>query len=366
MGRVDETPTGFSRSPSERKPRRPRRIPLLVLGSALALCGAEVGLRGFVALAHPSIYELDPRLGWRHAARIERRTVNERGERVLFCTDARGLRATPYPSERTPGRARVLFVGDSFTQGAQVEEQDLFTTAIARELPGVEVWNTSVGGWSTVQEFLWLRAEGTALRPDLVVRVLSDHDLEDNVVPYHAGLGPRPYARLGAAGEVEVVEAIEVGPFARFLMPAPGRWWLYRHSALYRSLLKNLFLPVKAEELGQLQEAERNAVPEVESRAVMADMLRRVEAVVRAAGARTAIVAIPTREQAAAAASPDHAWMAARCGALGVPFLSLTEALAAKSDSGEPAYFERDIHLTRTGHQLVARPLVSFLRAALP
>ncbi len=366
MDRIERTPTGSSRTPCKPTPRGLRRIPLLVLGLALGLFGAELGLRGFVALDHPPIHELDPRLGWRHAARVERKTRNESGEPVLFRTDARGLRATAIPNERAPGSARALFVGDSFTEGAQVEEQDLFTTATARELPGVEVWNASVGGWSTVQEFLWLRDEGTALRPDLVVLVVSDSDFQDNLIPFLAGLGPRPYARLTAAGEVEVVEAIEVGPFARFLMPAPGRWRLYRHSALYRSLLKNVFLPLKGEELARIQEEERNAVPEASTRAVMADLLGRIEAVARAGGARTAIVAIPTREQAAAAAAPVHEWMAARCAALGVPFLSLTEALAANPDSGEPAYFARDIHLTRTGHRLVVRPLLPFLRAALP
>ncbi len=347
--------------------RRPLRWALLVpLGLLLALCGAEFGLRLIVALHHPPLYELHERLGWRHAPGLDRQLRDELGTAVAWRTDSRGLRATPFPAARTLGRARALFVGDSFTEGSQVTEDDLFTVRVARAVTGIEAWNAAVGAWGTVQELFWLQDWGMDLRPDLVVLVMYDNDLQDNLVPYYAGIGPRPHARVDAGGRLEIVEAFDIHSFSRFLMPAPGRWWLYQHSALYRSIHKNLFLPYRGEDLDRIQEDERRALPKAEALAVMDELLQRMEALVRAGGARLAVTAIPTREQAAAGSAPEHAWIQARCAAIGVPFLSLLDSLAPGSEQEGPCYFARDIHLTRVGHRRVAEALAPFVRANLP
>lgn len=326
----------------------------------MSLVVLELALRVWTGLATPPLYELCDHLGWQHTASVDRELDVEGGQRVRFTTDGRGLRATPHGEARVPDRRRVLFVGDSFTQGSQVAAHELFTVRIERELERTECFNAGVGGYSTLQELRALPAQLTAYAPDVVVLVVYENDFQDNLMPYFSGLGPRPHLRVHG-DTVDVVDPPDVSPFERFLMPAPGAWWWYRHSALYRALHKNLFLPARGVELAQLEQQERAALPEVDQRTAMAWLLERLVATVRAAKATLTVAAIPTRDQCKAGAAASHEWLARRCQDAGVPFVSLLGALG----DVERAYFAMDIHLTAHGHELVAKALRPAVEAAV-
>ena len=331
-------------------------------GSLLAVAVAELALRVWAAVVNPPLYELDDRLGWRPARELERDVVVEGGRRVRVATDARGLRATPHVDARAPGRARVLVVGDSFTQGAEVAADELFTVRMERALPATEVWNAGVGGYSTVQQALALPEQLAAYRPDLVVVVVFENDFQDNLMPYYSGLGPRPHVRV-RDGVVELVATADPAPFERFLLPVPGAMWWYEHSALYRTLHKHLFVPPRAVQLDQLERAERAAVSEHDQRAAMAWALARLATSARAAAAGLLVAAIPLREHAAGAEPASHPWLEQRCRELQVPFVSLHGPLHRAGV--DRVYFATDIHLTAQGHEVVAGALAPRAAEAL-
>jgi lysophospholipase L1-like esterase len=350
--------------PSPPPRRRSAGVRLAAAAGALlvALGLAEAALAVWTGRVTPALYRLDDRLGWVHAPGVDRTVAVEGGGTARFRTDARGLRATPHADERAADRRRVLFVGDSFTEGSQVEEDELFSRRLERQLPGVECWNAGVGGYSTLQSLLALPDQLEAWRPDVVVLTVYDNDLQDNLMPYFAGLGPRPCARLvGAAVQIE--PEAPVGTFERFLMPAPGALWLYEHSALYRTLHKHLFLPARGRALHELETSERAGLPVADQRMVMACLLQQLAGTVRAQRARLVVAAIPTREQAAAGACELHDWLAAQCLDVQAPFRSLLPELARAGAAN--AYFAFDIHLTATGHAAVAEGLLSILREAV-
>jgi lysophospholipase L1-like esterase len=365
---VAQTPSirrrAVTRPPASPSPRRRFgvRLAAAAVGVVAALAAAEIGLAIWTASTSPPLYRLDDRLGWVHAAGVDRALDVVDGRRVRFRTDARGLRATPHAEARTAGRRRVLFVGDSFTEGSQVEDDELFSRRVEAALPHVESWNAGVGGYSTLQVLLALPGQLAAWRPDLVVLTVFDNDLQDNLMPYFSGLGPRPYVQVRGEA-VELVATAPTGPFERFLMPAPGALWLYEHSALYRALHKNLFLPSKGAALHALETQERAAIPAAAQRTAMAHLLAQVVAATRAGEAKLLVAAIPTREQAAAGDAANSQWLAERCAALAVPFCPLQGPLAAAGAAN--AYFDKDIHLTARGHEVVAAALLPPLREAL-
>ncbi len=350
------------KTPAAARRRLGVRALAVVLALAASLALAEAALSLWTARRSPAMYRLDPALGWAHAAEVDRAVEVEGGGTARFRTDARGLRATAHPDERAPGRRRALFVGDSFTEGSQVDDEQLFTRRLERDLGGVECWNAGVGGYSTVQTLLALPAQLARWRPDLVVLQVYDNDLQDNLMPYYSGLGPRPYARVDG-GAVRIEATAPHGAFERFLLPAPGALWLYEHSALYRSLHKNLFVPAKWRELQAMEEGERGALPVADRRLAMQKLLADVAATVRAQGAALVVVAIPTRDEARAGACELHGWLAAECSRLGAPFVS-TLPLLAREDVAT-TYFGKDIHLTARGHEVVAEALLPTLREAL-
>src|SRR5262249_36197114 len=127
---------------------------------------------------------------------------------------------------------RVLMLGDSFTEGVQVGEGDVVSAQLERIDPRLEVLNAGVGGYGTVQEYLYLRNEGLRFRPDLVLVMFFVTDLDDTCLSYDGGFGPRPYAELHGRN-VEIVERLDPTAFQRFIIPIPFGVWLSRHSYLY-------------------------------------------------------------------------------------------------------------------------------------
>ena len=94
--------------------------------------------------------------------------------------NSKGLRGPEIPYSKPDGKDRVLVVGDSFTFGAQVEEDETFVARLGAYLhagdaqagiePGsVETINAGVDGWNTINELSWLKAEGIKYAPDMVI-----------------------------------------------------------------------------------------------------------------------------------------------------------------------------------------------------
>src|SRR5262245_11904308 len=133
-------------------------VNIALVATSLALCVLllEGGLRVYADLVFPKMMILDDLLGWRHAKNVKRAFRNEIGEQILVVLDELGNRGSGHPKERREGKYRILVVGDSFTEGVQVSESDVFTAQLENADPHLEVINAGVGGYGTVQEYLYL------------------------------------------------------------------------------------------------------------------------------------------------------------------------------------------------------------------
>lgn len=161
----------------------------LTLGSALAalLC-AEAGARllGFGAPPRPQrqgeiAFELVADAALQYVNRPDCRfeTVYAWGDRrpplvVRGTTNALGFRG-PVPAAERTGALRIACIGDSYTFGEGVGDDETWpaqlATALARERPGesFEVLNCGVNAYDTRQEVRLLETRVLALQPDLVL-----------------------------------------------------------------------------------------------------------------------------------------------------------------------------------------------------
>jgi lysophospholipase L1-like esterase len=96
--------------------------------------------------------------------------------------NAAGLRdgeETPLP--KPAGELRVLVLGDSFSFGNGVADDDTYAEVLERELRArglpARVLNAGVQGYDVHQEADWLRERGLALQPDAIVVGLYENDL---------------------------------------------------------------------------------------------------------------------------------------------------------------------------------------------
>ena len=323
---------------------------LLLFGSLLATGLAEVSLRVINALFHPPIYELDERLGWRHRALCDRKLTNEIGRDIRFVTNQQRHRISPL-QEPKQGRL-VLFVGDSFTEASPVEAKEAFPALVAADIAGVTHCNAGVGGYSTLQQLLALKSELQAIAPSMVVVTIYENDFVDNLMPYFSGLGPRPHLNL-SADNIRTVTDLDINEFEHYLQPAWGAFWLYQHSAIYRSIHKNLFLPRQSHALARREEHARSLFSTADLRRAMHHLLSQMVDTVNSFGAELLITAIPTRDAVRSGEALSHNWLKTTCAELGVPFLSLLDAL--RNETAEQAYFTKDIHLTKAGHSCIAK-----------
>ena len=100
---------------------------------------------------------------------------------VAMRFNAAGMRDVDHSAVKAPGAVRVVVLGDSVAAGLGVPFEETFVRRLGPLLETslgrpVEVIAAAVPGWNTVAERNYLRAEGLALQPDVVLVVYVTND----------------------------------------------------------------------------------------------------------------------------------------------------------------------------------------------
>jgi len=107
-------------------------------------------------------------------------TVVESPEfRIHVHTNALGFRERRLPGPKAPGTRRIVVVGDSFTYGYGVEEDEAYPRVLEGLLPGVEVVNLGVPATCPLDYAANFEDVGRAYEPDLVLVGLMANDVID-------------------------------------------------------------------------------------------------------------------------------------------------------------------------------------------
>jgi hypothetical protein len=176
-----------------------------------------------------------PMRGW--ALRPGIRDLRVFGDRVLNSNSLglRGRQERPY--ENPAGVRRVVVLGDSFTFGEDVSDDETFCQRLEQLLPGTEVLNLGVHGYGHDQMLLYLREEGVKYRPDLVLLGFVHADMERNLQGFRDYAKPRFVLR---GGRLEL-RGVPVPPPAEILQREAYRsklvdlWTILRGAAEWRS-----------------------------------------------------------------------------------------------------------------------------------
>jgi hypothetical protein len=130
------------------------------------------------------------------------------GNAVWHTTNDQGFRTPEFQQAKAPDTVRLVFLGDSFTFGEGVYDEDVYPRQFQRlaeesHLFGdkkVEAINLGVGGYNTIQEWALLRDYARYLNPDMVVLGYTVNDAE----PYLFSRNQGRFARRDR--EVEAFE----------------------------------------------------------------------------------------------------------------------------------------------------------------
>ena len=341
-------------------------VVMLVVGLAMAGVVLEIGLRvtGLRAALSPSMrrelswrarhagttgqprpeasYGFSPTLGWelRPNVRTDRVTSNSQG--------LRGSRE--YAPESPAGVRRVLCVGDSFTFGAGLLDDQTMPARLEVALNGPgptrwEVLNFGVEGYGTDQQWLYFSERGLGYHPAVVVLSFFELNLERNIMSFRDYA--KPYFAL-----VDGHLALQNVP-----VPAPPDL-LARKPEMPRLRLGSLVGTLSEEfrlsmSLGDLSRTRAGAVT-----LALVDAMREITI---AHGARFVLMTIP-RPITRRGSDTEH-MLATWAARTGTPFLSLRAAYLRMPDDERARLYSG--HWTPYGADVTARLLADVLRRAL-
>lgn len=132
-----------------------------------------------------------PREGERHQRQ------DPYGQSYVLRINATGQRGSDIGARRLNER-RILFIGDSFTMGSGLREEDTFVAQVgnllAPKVPRpIQTINGGVDGYNTFQELAYYRYYGKYLDPDIVVLCFFvGNDFRDNAVRTGRGRSLNP------------------------------------------------------------------------------------------------------------------------------------------------------------------------------
>jgi hypothetical protein len=340
----------------------------VVLALGLGLLVSEIALR---LLGIPRFYDLhspahqfsdleyvDGTVLWRNARSATIRFVYDGNPRGYFGdlnevdhrTNSHGFRGGEFSVEKTPETVRIAFLGDSFTFGEGVRDEDTYaarTSALLNRQTGAPVanfesYNFGVGGFSLVHEFMTLTRVVLPLKPDFVVLKMDLPDFERSILQFDPREGtvyrdPRWYE--------EPTESIAAAP-----PDAP--WFALNLSKLVWQILHRIRLSRRTIEYYNSLTDERNE-GWVQNREALRNAIR----VCRDRGLGCIVLCFPILhglEDDDYPFATAHVLMREEVESQGVPFLDLLGPLRG-SDSRDLWVHPTDRHPNEQVHELAAR-----------
>ena len=313
-------------------------LPVLLAATAFWIVSAFTRVFGRLLesahLTRDQLIQFDPRFGWRARPNVD--TYHLTADLFRIRTDAEGWR----------GRARladsdVIVFGDSFAAGYAIGEKEFFANLSSHP----KVKTIGIGGYSMVQELMWMQELAPRLRGRLVVWfVYCGNDFLDNLQPDLRGYR-RPFVRESRDGGWEIVSD----------HVRAERW-----PVVSRSKRGDIHMVTLAEFCSDTFLAQR-------AYSACDFLLRQGRDLCTASGGRLVVFSIPDRHQlneegiaylksllpegrSFDAELPERQ-LASMCQAIGVPFLRGSDFLDVS------CYHTTDCHWNALGHRKVAARL---------
>ncbi len=315
-------------------------------------------VRGLFWQSEGAFWQYDPEVGWGHRPGVDDViTSDEFSHRVRI--NSAGWRDRERAVEKQPGIFRIAVLGDSFTFGAGIEDDQLYTAQLEALLKGVEVLNFGLSGTATDQQLLILRRDVLEYRPDMVLVMLCRNDF-DGILTDTQFFYPKPFFELGEGGELMLRNV----PVPRVSRATRLRHWLRGRSGLF-SMIDSVMAP-----------RARGEGPNTDEKIMSSEkLMRRLLLAMRdeseAAGAGFALALVASTGHVYTAGidsleSRRREMLRSLAEKEGFLFIDLipefrNAAREASPGSWRRLHFQKDQHWNLAGHALAARILADSL-----
>ncbi len=279
----------------------------------------------------------DATLGWALKPNIRRLRVF--GDKTLN-SNSKGIRGETEYSYEKSRRTRILILGDSFTFGDGVSDDETYAAQLQQMLPEVEVINFGVHGYGHDQMLLYWKQEGVRYRPDILILGFIPEDAERNMIGFRDFSKPR-FEWNGRSLRLRNV-------------PVPTPAVVYAQEPR-RSRFVDL-LRILADEI-----SVRTGRHETKKQALTREILREIARTAKGAGATTVFVHLgDARSQERGDKTAGEMAFLKVCDDLGVRCLFLRRHFQAEKDRSG-VEFRQEGHFDAAGHRLTASGIRDFL-----
>ena len=313
---------------------------------------------------------------------------NQRDFSYVQRVNSHGLRGADFPTEKAPDTFRILMLGDSFTMGKGVEDDETFSVLLQKLLNAsgrtcgrtIEVLNGGVDSYAPILSFLELK-QLQSLRPDMVVENLDVSDLVQETAYRHQ-------AERGANGEIvgvpqrgdpdSLVDKVRSWTEKHLFLTRVVLFYATRTFAYREVTVRDVVNRASAETVAHTLEGDIDRTAQWEAIFESIDQMHKFS---EANGMDFLMTIYPWPHQLSA-----HEWAAGRAAfmasdaklsdnsvntiramstAKGIPLLDTTPAFKAYSGTAR-LFFDHDMHWTTTGHQVMAKAIADHFLAGTP
>jgi hypothetical protein len=318
------------------------KILIAVAASGIGLVVCELGLvMAGTSLDDPPVYPgdrigvrdntWDPHIGWKLPVEAVLDEVTE-DYAVSYRSDSSGFRDHRQEADAAPTHP-IVFLGDSFTFGTGVTDDQTFVRLVEGELEGTRCHNLGVGGFGIDQMWMTLRHYGLPLDPELVILAFIRNDLDRSLSAYRLGHGvwmAKPTFRLEGGQLVPLTVDNRPSAVRRFLEQRSRLWNLVRKTG--RTISNRYAVGPRWRINRAIFEAIRDDC--------------------RAYGIPLVVVHLPVNTR------PPVPGFRREFDRMEVPFLDLTPLLP---DDADRLYYPKDRHFNPAGHRFTATAIARFL-----
>lgn len=287
-------------------------------------------------------YRYDPVLGWGllPGFATDNLHINIHGQRGL----------TDWPIEKDPAKRRIMIVGDSYTFGYDVSDQECYASVLGELLgPQWEVINWGVPGYGTDQQVLLYEKFGVHFSPDLIILGFYTPDLFRNLLWFYSYIKP---VFQDQGGKLEIANPDIPSPTELLRMYATGEKTIGLKGSYLRAFLRR-----------ELEDIRRDRVNEQTLEwPITRKILTHFNKKARENGAIPLLLIIPDKEvlKKEESASTDTAdLLRASAAELGMPCLDLIPILRERSKTEKEPLYKG--HWSPSGHRVCAEALARMI-----
>lgn len=284
----------------------------------------------------------DPLMGWRLTPGLKNIKPFRLFKDKVLSSNSSGIRGqTEYPEVSEAGRTRVLILGDSFTFGEGVSDDETYAHDLETLFENVTVMNLGVHGYGHDQMLLHFEKDGARYHPDLVLLGFVWDDMSRNLLGFRDYWKPRFVMRDNRL----VLTNVPIPTPEQTLESEIFRLKLWDFGVIFWHGLVNL--------VGLRQQ---------QAHAATTALLDELAAVCHRTGARPAVAYLPVWDELKTgneAMLPDEQFLFQYCESRQMPCVFLRPAFLAARRTG--AVLGRTYHWSPSEHWIAARALRDLL-----